>query len=394
MKRAILSILFLTSIAHAYLTPAAPVPITQGGTGQKTQQAAINALLPAQSGNNGRVLSTDGTNPAWVYSGLLPALTDYTNFVDQGIVLINGSDNAYYPSAVYDAYSFGVPSGPTFKMWFGNGSNAIFNSTSSDGRTWSSPVAVTGLSSDGYHNQVVYDVGCFGAPSCNPSIGIHYKIWYWRSTQGTCLPAFWYAESVDGLTWINNQAITQDPTAQLCDCVGGHWNGATYGPAKVFFQKFTKNMNGYPFDYSYVMYYDVSTGTKEATALAYSTDGKYWHVYGSDPVIPYSGSGWDANYSTYVGFLKDDAGIHAYFSGGVSGANEGIGYATSLDSVNFTKLDTNPLFTITGAPSYRNARTYTPNIVDNRSHTIFMYYSALSSAPGSKKQIGLATLNY
>jgi hypothetical protein len=42
------------------------VPISKGGTGQTTQVAAINALLPAQAGFAGRVLSTDGSTASWV----------------------------------------------------------------------------------------------------------------------------------------------------------------------------------------------------------------------------------------------------------------------------------------------------------------------------------------
>jgi hypothetical protein len=45
------------------------VPITSGGTGQITANAAINALLPNQSGNAGKVLSTDGTNTSWIVNG-------------------------------------------------------------------------------------------------------------------------------------------------------------------------------------------------------------------------------------------------------------------------------------------------------------------------------------
>ena len=46
------------------------VPISLGGTGQITAPAAINALLPSQSGNANAVLTTDGTNVSWTnFSG-------------------------------------------------------------------------------------------------------------------------------------------------------------------------------------------------------------------------------------------------------------------------------------------------------------------------------------
>ena len=41
------------------------LPINRGGTGQTTANAALNALLPTQSGNAGNVLSTNGTNTSW-----------------------------------------------------------------------------------------------------------------------------------------------------------------------------------------------------------------------------------------------------------------------------------------------------------------------------------------
>jgi hypothetical protein len=43
-----------------------PLPIAMGGTGQTTASAAINALLPSQTGNSNKVLKTDGTNVSWV----------------------------------------------------------------------------------------------------------------------------------------------------------------------------------------------------------------------------------------------------------------------------------------------------------------------------------------
>lgn len=41
------------------------LPIENGGTGQTTASGAINALVPAQTGNTGKFLSTDGTSVSW-----------------------------------------------------------------------------------------------------------------------------------------------------------------------------------------------------------------------------------------------------------------------------------------------------------------------------------------
>lgn len=42
------------------------VAIANGGTGQVTANAALNAILPTQTSNSGKVLGTDGTNTSWV----------------------------------------------------------------------------------------------------------------------------------------------------------------------------------------------------------------------------------------------------------------------------------------------------------------------------------------
>jgi len=45
---------------------AVPVSIANGGTGSTTQSAALTGLLPAQAGQAGKVLGTDGTAASWV----------------------------------------------------------------------------------------------------------------------------------------------------------------------------------------------------------------------------------------------------------------------------------------------------------------------------------------
>ncbi len=42
------------------------LPINQGGTGETTANAALNALLPSQPTNGGKVLQTDGNNATWI----------------------------------------------------------------------------------------------------------------------------------------------------------------------------------------------------------------------------------------------------------------------------------------------------------------------------------------
>lgn len=46
------------------------LPIANGGTGQTTANAAFNALVPSQTSNSGKYLTTDGTNTSWATAGV------------------------------------------------------------------------------------------------------------------------------------------------------------------------------------------------------------------------------------------------------------------------------------------------------------------------------------
>jgi len=69
------------------LTFEAALDITRGGTGQATANAALNALLPSQTGNGGKVLSTDGADTSWA-----AALT--STLADESVFIGNASNEA------------------------------------------------------------------------------------------------------------------------------------------------------------------------------------------------------------------------------------------------------------------------------------------------------------
>lgn len=61
----VLNDIVLPSNWNANLSVSGSLDIVNGGTGQTTANNAINALLPDQTGNNAKFLSTDGANTAW-----------------------------------------------------------------------------------------------------------------------------------------------------------------------------------------------------------------------------------------------------------------------------------------------------------------------------------------
>jgi hypothetical protein len=59
------------------------VAIANGGTGQTTANTALNALLPAQTGNENKVLQTNGTNTSWTAIST-PQSPVYATFSNDG----------------------------------------------------------------------------------------------------------------------------------------------------------------------------------------------------------------------------------------------------------------------------------------------------------------------
>lgn len=68
--------------------------IAGGGTGQATANAALNALLPTQTANSGKFLTTDGTNTSWAAAASGSGLSPITKTANYSILtsdtVING----------------------------------------------------------------------------------------------------------------------------------------------------------------------------------------------------------------------------------------------------------------------------------------------------------------
>jgi parallel beta-helix repeat protein len=57
---------FSTSAVNLTSEVTGTLPITSGGTGATVANTALNNLLPSQTGNSGKIFSTDGTNTSWI----------------------------------------------------------------------------------------------------------------------------------------------------------------------------------------------------------------------------------------------------------------------------------------------------------------------------------------
>jgi hypothetical protein len=278
-------------------------------------------------------------------------------------------ERIYYPSIVYDADGFGnANAGPFYKMWFSDGVTGIGTATSDDGIAWTEGNDCAGLT-NAHHADVLYDANGFGGGAAGP----FYRMWYWDTANLYNINAIRTAQSNDGINWSNDQALTQDGAMPIISGGAGDWNRGSYGPAHLFYQPGAANAGTNPFDYEYVMYYDGTTGGFEQIGLGYSADGFHWTRYGNDPVLP-SGvdwtvpgnwgapTPWDSSYATFGSVIRDSDGLfHLFYSGGTTASNQGIGYATSDDGINWTKDAGNPYIEIE-AGTWHSQRAYTPSV--------------------------------
>lgn len=308
-----------------------------------------------------RASAADATSLPWVES---PANPIYDP--------VNAAEKAYFPSVL-------KISANDYRMWYQSnstpGNTTVAYATSPDGAAWTLVTnAVSGLiPNNSGHPHVEFAAGKF-------------RIWYWNSVSPYGNAAMHYAESVDGISWTNDSAIT----GNLITSASGQWNSGSYGAADVVINDAPTNIGANPFDYRYAMYYDATSGGYEQIALGYSANGIDWTLYGTGPVLPKGPTGaWDSGYATAATVIK--GGIwRMWYSGGVSASHEGIGCATSPDGLVWTKCAANPVMSTSNGVAWRNNRTYTPSVI-NDGGVYKMWFTGRDTATGNYA-IGYATI--
>jgi hypothetical protein len=271
-----------------------------------------------------------------------------------------GGAKAYYPKVIYDANQFsGHGDSYYYKMWF-QSSNGIGYAYSNDGVLWTAGTnPLSALVASASHPLVKYESAGF-------SPGIYYKMWYWTGVMDYHINNLHYAESSDGISWTNDQPLTQDNTSPLVTGNSGpDWNAGSYGPCDLIYNSGGSNFldDGNLWNNKYVMYYMGTTGGKEYIGLAYSANGTHWKRYGCTPILsPGAAADWDNTSVGYCSVINLSGSWQMWYGGG-EGTNHGIGYATSPDGIVWTKNPGNPIFHISDGIPWRNDRTYTPWVV-------------------------------
>ena len=128
-------------------TISGTLPIANGGTGQTTANAAINALLPSQTSNVGKVLTTDGTNTSWEVNGT-GTVTSVTGTAPVSVATgtttpvismaaATGSVNGYLTSTDWTTFNSKAPATSGTSILYGNGSGGFSNVTVGSGLSFS-----------------------------------------------------------------------------------------------------------------------------------------------------------------------------------------------------------------------------------------------------------------
>jgi hypothetical protein len=281
-----------------------------------------------------------------------------------------GGAKAYYPKVLYDLNQFsGHGDSAYYKMWFGSengtGGNYCIGYTHSDnGINWTGVInPVSGLAPRSGHPLVKYFPGGFGS-------GYFYRMWYWdEGASINFINVLRYAESTDGVNWVNDQPLTQDGGYPLVtNNPGFDWNAGSYGSSDLIYNPSGSLDDVNLWNNKYVMYYMGTNNTNEFIGLAYSDNGTHWKRFGDDPVLsPCTladdpSAGWDYLSVGYCSVINLSGNWHMWYGGGPN-TKYGIGYATSPDGISWTKHSDNPIFHKDDGISWRNQRTYTPWVV-------------------------------
>ncbi|MFC2050667.1 hypothetical protein ACFLTN_05775 [Chloroflexota bacterium] len=272
-----------------------------------------------------------------------------------------GGPKAYYPKVIYDAGQFSGHGDSTYyKMWFGSSTGTGY-AYSDNGTSWIAGLnPLPGLVPNANHPLVEYDSSGFGH-------GVYYKMWYWDPGVSIySINALRYAESADGINWVNDQSLTQDISYPLVTSnPGPDWNAGSYGPCDLIYNSSSSNSldDSNLWNNKYVMYYMGTTGGSEFIGLAYSANGTHWKRYGCIPILsPGAAADWDNTSVGYCSVINISGSWQMWYGGG-TGTNHGIGYATSPDGISWTKHPGNPIFHKNDGIPWRNDRTYTPWVV-------------------------------
>ena len=137
----------------------------------------------------------------------------------------------------------------------------------------------------------------------------------------------------------------------------------------------------------YEMWYTGYDGSNARIGYATSVDGVNWEKYFGNPVVDLGDGGdWDASGVVGPSVLFDGVSYKMWY-GGYDGSHYQIGYATSSDGVNWTKNAYNPVLTYGEVGSWDSYDVGSLNVIFNEGNYEMWYLGY----EGTNRLIGYAT---
>jgi len=331
------------------------VPLGDGDVGRKGQFGGLDHLYNILQQMR-RWIATGGSGSLGGDIFSLP--TVYT----QNPVMDYTPDRSYYPTLLYFSGGFTPPGGfGTFKYICisqnYSGSSGLDLRGSDDFKNWTRATAagLVGLTNPA-HPYVVATPGAARA----------YRIYYWDTAQLYSIASIRTAESDDLVNWINDTALINGAFLPLVTGVVADWNRGSYGPGTVFYNPAASNPppgpGVDPFDYTFTLYFDATTGGVQSIGLGYSADGVTFDAYGE--VFKFNIDQWDASHvsSGRVFQIPDERWLMIY-SGGDGASNNGVGLAISDDALVWKRLTYGQPMVGRDPLTWREERAYAAGIL-------------------------------
>ena len=228
--------------------------------------------------------------------------------------------------------------GDTYKMWYncisGLGTACLGYRTSTDGITWTPGMTITPTAANG-------GTQAWDTDYISPVVikdGDTYKMWY-NVNEGNGKFYIAYATSTDGIAWVEPQNLNQVASAAgtttnnlvLKQGAAGEWDGYQTGEA-LYGLSVLKNENG-----TYEMWYSgnksgESTGVDGySIGYARSVDGINWTKQAASPVVKGTTDGYDAGGAYYPTVIEDPNNelYHMYYWAYNSGWTGKVAYASA-----------------------------------------------------------------
>lgn len=312
---------------------------------------------------------------------------------------LNLSDD-YFPSVVYDGNRFqNKGASYYYKMWH-QGPSGISLSYSNDGIEWYFQSQVLEDTS-AVHPVVIFDKNGFGGTQyfyrmwywtqnstpTPPNLSMNFT----QSKDGVNWTTPVAVTQVTS-SFLNNPETISTPFREF------------YGFSTVIHNPNPTSMRSDPFSFRYTAFYDMGAmqtapyNYQQGIAIAFSYDGILWERYGTAPVLAPSGNltKWDGLYTTHASVVRVHNQYHMYYTGSNGDPStglfyaHGIGHAVSSNGISWIR-DSNPMIQTTDGVSWRNDHVQAPCAVAGSGNRIKVWFSGGNSSSGVSpldKQIG------